>query len=43
MLLIDINMMNTDGTTGGNNMSLGQPDDQQLITGADREIYITKL
>jgi len=35
--------MNTDGTTGGNNMGLGQADDQQMITISDRENYITRL
>lgn len=36
-------MMNTDGTPAGNNMSLGQTDDQQMITTNDRENYIIKL
>jgi hypothetical protein len=36
-------MMNTDGTIGGNNMGLGQADDQQMITPNDRENYITRL
>ena len=36
-------MMNTDGTPGGNNMGLGQMDDQQMITPNDRENYIQRL
>jgi hypothetical protein len=36
-------MMNNDGTTGGNNMALGQADDQQIITINDRENYIARL
>ena len=36
-------MMNTDGTQGGNNMNLGQVDDQQMIILNDRENYITRL
>jgi hypothetical protein len=35
--------MNTDGTTGGNNMGLGQVDDQQMITSSDRETFIARL
>jgi len=35
--------MNTDGTTSGNNMALGQGDDQQMITINDRENYIARL
>jgi hypothetical protein len=35
--------MNTDGTTGGNNIGLGQADDQQMITLNDRENYISRL
>ncbi|CAF3759498.1 unnamed protein product [Adineta steineri] len=35
--------MNPDGTTGGNNVGLGQVDDQQMITSADRENYIARL
>lgn len=35
--------MNTDGTSGGNNMALGQADDQQMITLNDRENFIVRL
>jgi hypothetical protein len=36
-------MMNSDGTTGGNNGGLGQMDDQQMMTLSDRENYIARL
>ncbi|CAF5189945.1 unnamed protein product, partial [Rotaria sp. Silwood1] len=36
-------MMNNDGTTGGNNVGPTQTDDQQMVTSADRENYITRL
>ncbi len=36
-------MMNTDGTIGGNNVGLGQVDDQQMLTSTDRENYVARL
>lgn len=42
-IAVDKKMMNMDGSAGENTLGLGQGDDQQMITLADRENCIARL